>query len=315
MTFSAHPTNPVLEDPMRAPAWKGVFPAALTHFHEDLSIDMAATTGHIEAMIDAGIHGLVLLGTCGENNSLEPEEKVAVLEAGVRTARGRIPVITGVSELTTARAVKFAKKAQDAGVNGLMVLPAMAYKADPREVAYHFATIARAVHLPIMVYNNPVSYKVDIDVETLHRLADIPNIVCVKESSDNPRRITDIFNALGDRFQVFAGVDDLALESLMLGATGWISGLVSAFPRENRLMWDLAMAGKWEEARDVYRWYTPALHLDTEVKLVQYIKLAAQECGYGSERVRPPRLTLEGAERERVLGIVRKAKATRPLGH
>jgi 1-pyrroline-4-hydroxy-2-carboxylate deaminase len=299
---------------MSAPVWKGVFPAALTHFHEDLSIDMAATTGHIEAMLEAGIHGLVLLGTCGENNSLEPEEKLAVLEAGVRAAKGRVPVLTGVSELTTARAVRFAKQAEDRGVAGLMVLPAMAYKADPREVVHHFSAVARAVQLPIMVYNNPVSYKVDIDVETLRRLADIPNITYVKESSDNPRRITDIFNALGDRFRIFAGVDDLALESLMLGATGWISGLVSAFPRENRLLWDLAMAGKWEEARAVYRWYTPALHLDTEVKLVQYIKLAAQECGYGSERVRPPRLALEGAERERVLDIVRKAKATRPQG-
>ena len=292
--------------------WKGVYPAALTHFNEDLSINMDMTIRHIEAMIQADIHGLVMLGTCGENNSLEPEEKYAVLEAAVKAVKGRVPVLTGVSELTTARAIRFAQKAESIGVDGLMVLPAMAYKADAREVIHHFQSVARSVKLPIMIYNNPVSYNVDIGVETLKVLAEEQNIVCVKESSDNPRRITDIYNALGKRFIVFAGVDDLALESLMLGATGWISGLVSAFPRENRLLWDLAMAGRWQEAVEVYRWYTPCLHLDTHVKLVQYIKLAAQECGHGSETVRPPRLKLEGKEREDILALVRKAIATRP---
>jgi 4-hydroxy-tetrahydrodipicolinate synthase len=193
-----------------------------------------------------------------------------------------------------------------------MVLPAMAYKADAREIVHHFRAVARAVKIPIMVYNNPVSYHVDVTVDCLKILAEESNIVCVKEASDNPRRITDIFNALGSRFQVFAGVDDLALESLALGATGWISGLVNAFPRENRLLWDLAASGKYAEVLQVYRWYTPCLHLDTEVKLVQYIKLAAQECGFGSENVRPPRLKLEGPERERILGMVRQAMATRP---
>jgi len=253
-----------------------------------------------------------MLGTCGENNSLEPEEKIAILEATVKHVKKRLPVITGVSELTTTRAVKFAQKAEATGVDGLMVLPAMAYKADPREVIQHFRSVARAVKIPIMIYNNPVSYNVDIGVESLKVLAEEANIVCVKESCDNPRRITDIYNALGKRFIIFAGVDDLALESLMLGAVGWISGLVSAFPRENRLIWDLATSGRWQEAVEVYRWYTPCLHLDTHVKLVQYIKLAAQECGYGSETVRPPRLKLEGKEREDILALVRKAIATRP---
>lgn len=292
--------------------WKGVFPAALTHFKDDSSIDMDMTKGHMEALIAAGIHGLILLGTCGENNSLEPEEKYAVLEAGVKVTRKRLPVLTGVSELTTARAVRFVKKAADLGVDGFMVLPAMAYKADRRETVHHFRAIAQATDLPIMVYNNPVSYKVDVDVEALRMLAEVPNIVCVKESSNDPRRITDIFNALGDRYLIFCGVDDLALESILLGATGWISGLVNAFPRENRLVWDLAASGRWQEALKIYRWYTPSLHLDTEVKLVQYIKLAAQECGYGSENVREPRLKLEGPERERILGIIRQAIATRP---
>ena len=292
--------------------WKGVFPAALTHFNGDFSIHMDMTLKHVQVMMDAGIHGLVMLGTCGENNSLEPGEKIDVLNATVKHVNKRLPVLTGVSELTTVRAVKFAQQAEAAGVDGLMVLPAMAYKADSREVIAHFRAVARAVKIPVMIYNNPVSYNVNIGIPELKILAEEANIVCVKESSDDPRRITDIYNALGNRYVIFSGVDDLALESIMLGATGWISGLVSAFPRENRLIWDLAMAGKWKEAVEVYRWYTPCLHLDTHVKLVQYIKLAAQECGYGSENVRPPRLKLEGKEREDILALVRKSIATRP---
>jgi dihydrodipicolinate synthase/N-acetylneuraminate lyase len=303
---------PTKENLMSKAAWQGVYPAALTHFREDLSIDMEATLRHLEVLIEAGVHGLVLLGTCGENNSLEPSEKLAILEAAVKHVHGRVPVLTGVSELTTARAAKFAQQAEAIGVDGLMVLPAMAYKADQREIVHHFQIVARSTKLPIMLYNNPVSYNVDVTVDSLKILAREANIVCIKEASDNPRRITDILNALGDRFPVFCGVDDLALESFHLGAIGWVSGLVAAFPRENRLIWDLLTGGQYKEALEVYRWYTPCLHLDTHIKLVQYIKLAAQECGYGSERVRPPRLPLEGEERERILALVRKAMATRP---
>ena len=292
--------------------WSGVFPAALTHFNEDFSINMDMTVKHLDVLIHSGIHGLVMLGTCGENNSLEPDEKYSILQAAVKAVNGKMPVISGVSELTTARAVKFAQKAESLGVDGLMVLPAMAYKADSREVIHHIRAVARAVKIPIMIYNNPVSYNVDVGIESLKILAEEANILYVKESCDNPRRITDIFNALGNRYTIFAGVDDLALESLMLGATGWISGLVAAFPKENRIIWDLAMAGKWKEAVEIYRWYTPCLHLDTHVKLVQYIKLAAQECGFGFETVRPPRLKLEGKEREEILALVRKSIATRP---
>jgi 4-hydroxy-tetrahydrodipicolinate synthase len=292
--------------------WKGVFPAATTHFHDDGSLDLESNAAHLNAMIDAGIHGLVMLGTVGENCSLERDEKIEVLRMAVSTVAGRIPVLTGVAEYTTKMACDFAKAAATAGVDGLMVLPGMVYKSDPRETAEHFRTVASATDLPIMVYNNPISYGVDITPEQMQQLADVDNIVCIKESSDDPRRITDLFNVLGDRFDIFVGVDDLALEGVMLGAIGWISGLVNAFPAENRLIWDLATAGKYEQAREIYRWYMPLLHLDTHVKLVQYIKLAQAECGYGSELTRPPKLPLVGAEREEVLGIIRKGIETRP---
>ncbi len=193
-----------------------------------------------------------------------------------------------------------------------MVLPAMVYKSDPRETVAHYRAVARASDLPIMCYNNPVSYGVDITPAMFAELADEPKFVAVKESSENVRRITDLRNLLGERYLLFCGVDDLVLESVLLGADGWVSGLVNAFPAENRLLWELATAWKWEEARRVYRWYTPLLHLDTHPKLLQYIKLATAETGLGSEMTRPPRLPLVGREREEVLGIIRKAIATRP---
>jgi 4-hydroxy-tetrahydrodipicolinate synthase len=263
-------------------------------------------------MIDAGIHGLIMLGTVGENCSLEYPEKLEVLRATMEHVAGRVPVLSGVAECTTARACKYAADAERIGLDGLMVLPAMVYKSDPRETIVHFRAVAKATGLPIMVYNNPVSYGVDISPEMFVELADEPQLVAIKESSENVRRITDLRNACGDRYTLLCGVDDLVLESLLLGATGWVSGLVNAFPAENRLLWDLARAGRWDEAREVYRWYTPLLHLDTHLKLVQYIKLAQQECGLGSEMVRAPRLPLEGEERERILGIIRRSIASRP---
>lgn len=292
--------------------WEGVFPAACTQFKPDQSLDIAGTLKHLDAMIAAGIHGLVMLGTVGENCSLEPEEKIEVLKQTVRHVAGRVPVLTGVAEYTTAGCCRFAAAAQSAGVDGLMVLPAMVYPADQREAVVHFQTIARSTSLPIMIYNNPVSYKVDVLPETFAELAAEKNIVAIKESSENPRRITDIQNAVGNRFTLLCGVDDLVMESFILGARGWISGLVNAFPAENRLLWDLLEAGKFEEARKVYRWYTPLLHLDTHPKLVQYIKLASAECGYGTELTRAPRLPLVGEERERILQIIRKGIAERP---
>lgn len=292
--------------------WHGVFPAATTQFKPDGALDVAATLKHVEAMIEAGIHGLIMLGTVGENCSLEHGEKIELLRATVAHVAGRIPVLTGVAEYTTALACRFANDAQRVGADGLMLLPAMVYKGDRRETVAHFRSVARAVELPIMCYNNPVSYGVDLSPEMFRELADEPRLVAIKESSENPRRITDLVNLCGDRYLLLCGVDDLVFESVLLGAQGWVSGLVNAFPRENRRLWDLLAAGRLDEARRLYRWYTPLLHLDTHPKLVQYIKLAAAECGFGSEMVRPPRLPLVGEERERILAVIREANRTRP---
>jgi len=292
--------------------WKGVLPAACTQFHPDQTLDLPTTMDHLDAMVDSGVHGMVMLGTVGENCSLTYDEKLQVLRATVERIGGKVPVLTGVAEYTTAGACQFAKDAEAAGVDGLMVLPAMVYKSDVRETLEHFKAVAAATKLPIMIYNNPVSYGVDIQPETFAKLADIDNIVAIKESSEDPRRITDLRNAVGDRFTLFCGVDDLFLESYVLGAEGWISGLVNAFPAENALIWDLCEAGDFKEAPRIYQWYTPLLHLDTMPKLVQYIKLASQECGYGSELCRAPRLNLDGEEREWALQIIRDAINTRP---
>lgn len=292
--------------------WRGVFPAATTQFHNDQSLDLPATLKHLDMMLEAGVHGMIMLGTVGENCSLEYSEKLEVLRASVEHIGGRVPVLTGVAECTTALACRFAADAAKIGVDGLMVLPAMVYKSDSRETMTHFRTVAGATDLPIMVYNNPVSYYVDLTPEMFAELADAPTLVAIKESSENVRRITDLRNVVGDRYTLFCGVDDLVLESLLLGAEGWVSGLVNAFPNENRLLWDLAMAGKWEEAVEIYRWYTPLLHLDTHIKLVQYIKLAEAECGLGSETTRAPRLPIVGAERAQVLEVIRTAIASRP---
>jgi 4-hydroxy-tetrahydrodipicolinate synthase len=293
-------------------SWHGVFPAVCTQFREDESINIDATLQHIDAMLTAGIHGLVMMGSVGENTTLEPSEKQDLLKATVQHIRGRVPVLTGVAEYTTSQACRWAETAAKLGVDGLMVLPPMVYKSDPRETIAHFRTVAKATDRPIMVYNNPPAYKVDITPEMFVEMADEPKFACIKESSDNPRRITDIINLTGNRYTLFAGVDDLFLECVLLGAVGWVSGLVNAFPAENRLIWDLVQEGKWTEAREVYRWYTPLLHLDTHVKLVQYIKLASAECGFGTERCRAPRLPLVGEEREQVLKIIHTALKTRP---
>jgi dihydrodipicolinate synthase/N-acetylneuraminate lyase len=292
--------------------WRGVFPAVTTQFRNDQSLDAAGTAVQVESLLRAGVHGIIVLGTVGENCSLEYPEKLEVLRSAVRQVAGRVPVLSGVAECSTALACRFAADARAAGADGLMVLPAMVYKSDARETVAHFRAVARAGDLPVLCYNNPVSYGVDITPETFAAMADEPRFVAIKESSENVRRITDLKNLCGDRYLLFCGVDDLVLESVLLGAVGWVSGLVNAFPEENRLLWDLATAGRWDEALRVYRWYTPLLHLDTHPKLVQYIKLAAAETGRGSEMVRPPRLPLAGREREEILALVRRAIRTRP---
>jgi 4-hydroxy-tetrahydrodipicolinate synthase len=292
--------------------WHGVYPAVTTEFELDGALDLAATEKHVEALIAAGVHGLIMLGTVGENSVQTPEEKRAVLETTVRVAAGRVPVLSGVAENSTAAACRFAADCEKMGLDGLMVLPAMVYKSDSRETMTHFRAVAAASGLPIMVYNNPVSYGVDVTPEMFAELADVKTIVALKESSDDPRRITDIVNACGDRFVIFCGVDDLVLEAVALGAVGWVSGFTDAFPEESVHLWNLLKDGRYAEALPLYRWFTPILHLDCHVKLVQYIKLAQAMNGLGSETVRPPRLPLEGEERRKITALIQAAIDSRP---
>jgi 4-hydroxy-tetrahydrodipicolinate synthase len=292
--------------------WAGVFPAATTQFDQALNVDLAATQAVQAALIRDGVHGIVVLGTVGENNSLSADEKRAVLKAAIETSAGKVPIITGVSEFTTPNAVAYARDAERLGADGLMVLPAMVYVPTAAELEHHFRTVAQATSLPIMLYNNPPAYRVNIDLSTLERLAEQPNIVAVKESAPDSRRFTDIFNAFGERFVLFAGLDDVAFEGICLGARGWVSGLTNAFPKESLALYESLKAGDLERARKIYQWFMPLLHLDAEHDLVQTIKLAEQIMGRGSERVRSPRVVLSGDRRTEVTAMVNKAAATRP---
>lgn len=294
------------------PLWHGVYPAATTQFTEDLAVDLAASQQVQVALVNDGVDGLILLGTCGENNSLEPDEKRALLRAAVEAVDGRVPLVAGVSELTTPRAAAFARDAEAIGVDALMVLPAMVYVPTPDELFTHFVTVAEATTLPIMLYNNPPAYRVSVDLETLERLSGVANIEAVKESAPDPRRFTDLVNRFGERYTLMAGLDDIALEGLILGATGWVSGLTSAFPRESVALFAAVERGDLATARAIYRWFMPLLHLDAEHDLVQSIKLAEQIMGRGSERVRMPRMPLHGARRAKVTAMVEEAARTRP---
>lgn len=290
----------------------GVYPAATTQFNDDSSLNIEATQRTFDHLINDGVHGLIIMGTCGENNSLHKDEKLQILAAAKEVVAGRVPVYSGVSEFTTKSAVEFAQNAENIGIDGLMVLPAMSYKASKREVVTHYKSVANSTTLPIMIYNNPISYGIDVTPDMLEELAKVKNITAIKESTEDTRRITDLYNQFDDRFTIFCGVDDIALESLMLGTKGWISGLTSAFPAESVAIWDLAQQGKYAEAMEIYRWFMPLLHLDTIPTLVQCIKLCEQICGRGSEMVRAPRLKLEGAERQHVIDVTETALKTRP---
>jgi len=283
----------------------------MTEFKEDGALDLEATQRHIQSCMDAGVAGFVMLGTLGENLSLYGDEKEAVLVAAVEAA-GDLPVLSGVAENTTDMAIDHVRRAERAGCAGLMVLPCMVYPQDQREAMAHFRGVAGATDLPIMIYNNRVAYKVDLSPESFVQLADVENIIAVKESSHDSRRITDMANACGDRYQMFCGVDDLVLENVLFGAQGWVAGLVNSFPKESVRLFDLAREGRVDEALEIYRWFMPLLHLDVDVKLVQMIKLANQITGEGTEWVRRPRLTLEGRERAMVTEMVEVALANRP---
>lgn len=298
---------------MKTPYWQGVFPAITTQLHKDGSLDLDATAAHADALIQSGIKGLVFLGSLGENQTLTADEKRTVIREMVKTVFGRVPVLSGVAESSVSEAVRYVRDLETLGADGYMLMPPMIYKSpDPRESVYHFRTVAKSSGLPVMIYNNPISYGHDITPELFAELASEKNFVALKESSGNPRRITDLHRVVGDRYALFTGVDDLALESAILGIDGWVAGTGIAFPKENQYFWDLTRAGEWEKAREIYRWFTPLLHLDVHPKFVQYIKLAVQETGLGKEWVRAPRLTLTGAERKSVLKIIHDGIASRP---
>ncbi len=292
--------------------WSGVIPAATTQFAADLSVDIPATQQVQHALIRDGVHGLIVIGTVGENNSLDADEKLGVVAAAAEVANGKVPVIAGVSELTTDRAIEFARNAERAGATGLMVLPAMVYVPCEAELLAHFRAVAQSTALPVMLYNNPPAYRVSVTMATLAGLVDVPNVVAIKESAPDPRRFTDLYNAFGDRYALFAGLDDVALEGLLLGARGWVSGLTNAFPQESLALWNALKRGDLTHALTIYRWFMPLLHLDADHDLVQSIKLAEAIMGRGSERVRMPRLPLAGARRAQVTQMVETAAATRP---
>jgi dihydrodipicolinate synthase/N-acetylneuraminate lyase len=292
--------------------WSGVFTAATTKMKSDFSIDALAIEKHLAWQIESGVHGIAVLGSLGENGTLTPNEKLEVINVAVSVAEGRLPVLSGVAETSTQGACKFVEEAAKHGVTGFMLLPAMQYVSDRRETLQHFRSVASATDLPIMLYNNPVSYQVDVTPAMFAELADEPKFVAIKESSADPRRINDIRNLVGDRYQIFTGVDDLALESLVLGAVGWVAGLVCAFPRESVALYGLIKQGRIAEALELYRWFLPLLHLDVSIKFIQNIKLAEALVGRGTEYVRPPRLPLGGQERTRVEAIIRTAINNRP---
>jgi 4-hydroxy-tetrahydrodipicolinate synthase len=298
---------------MKKPFWSGVFPAITTQMSKDGVIDLNATARHAEALIASGIRGLIFLGSLGENQSLTADEKRRIVEAMVSAVNGRVPVLSGVAESSVAEACRYVRDGEKLGLDGFMLMPPMIYKSpDARESLYHFRAVAKATGLPIMIYNNPISYGHDLTPELFAELATQKNFVALKESSGNTRRLTDLHNTVGDRYAIFTGVDDLALESAILGIDGWVAGSGIAFPGENQHFWELTRAGKWDEAREIYRWFTPLLHLDTHPKFVQYIKLAVQECGLGAEWTRPPRLPLGGGERKQVLKIIHDGIKNRP---
>ena len=292
--------------------WTGVFPAVTTKFNADESLDLAATTRHIRWQIECGADGIIVCGSLGEASTLTAEEKITILKAAKEVA-GDKPVLLTVAEDSTRAACALAQAAHAAGADGIMLLPAMRYVSDERETLNHYQRVADASPLPIMIYNNPVAYGVNITPAMYAQMADEPKYVASKESSGDIRTLTNIINAVGDRFAIFSGVDDLALESLMMGADGWVAGLVVAFPKETVAIYRLARAGRWDEARRIYRWFAPLLHLDVSMKLVQNLKLAETMVGMGTEHVRAPRMPLTGTERERVQAVIEAGLASRPV--
>jgi 4-hydroxy-tetrahydrodipicolinate synthase len=292
--------------------WKGVFPALLTPFDANDQVDLAMYEKNLDAQVEAGIHGIIIGGSLGEASTLSLDEKELLVRFSVKKLAGKLPVIMNIAEGSTKDAIQQAKLAKEWGADGIMLLPPMRYKADDREVVEYFKAVAANTDLPIMIYNNPVDYKIDVTLDMFEELSAIPHINAIKESTRDVTNITRLKNRFGDRFAVLCGVDPLTVEELALGADGLVAGLVDAFPKETVVMYNLVKEGKLEEAIKIYRWFMPLLELDIHPKLVQYIKLAAAQTGIGSEHVRAPRLPLVGEERERILKVINDGIASRP---
>lgn len=292
--------------------WKGVFPAVTTKFTDKDTLDLDLFTVNIKAQLAAGVNGIILGGTLGEASVLTNAEKEILVKETIKIVDGKVPVVINIAEGSTSVAIQCAKDAENWGAKGLMLLPPMRYKSDHRETVQYFKDIAASTSLPIMIYNNPVDYKVDVTIDMFAELAKVPSIQAVKESTRDVTNVTRMRNAFGDRFRILCGVDTLALEELLLGADGWVAGLVCAFPAETVAIFKLAKAGKIAEATEIYRWFMPLLELDIHAKLVQYIKFAESKTGIGSETVRRPRLILEGEERKRIESIIDTGVKNRP---
>lgn len=292
--------------------WSGVMPAVTTKFTDQDELDLDMFEVNINAQIEAGVHGIILGGTLGEASTLLDAEKRTLVREAVRIVNGKIPVIINVAEQTTKAAIESARKGKEDGATGLMMLPPMRYQADDRETVTYFKAVANSTDLPIMVYNNPVDYGIEVTLDMFEELIECSNIQAVKESTRDLSNLTRLKNRFGDRIKILSGVDTLALESLFMGADGWVAGLVCAFPKETVAIYELAKAGRSEEALAIYRWFLPLLELDINTKLVQNIKLAEVATGIGTENVRAPRLPLIGDERANVLKIINDGLATRP---
>ena len=292
--------------------WKGVFPALTTKFTSDDKLDFSLFEKNLNAQLEAGVDGIILGGSLGEASVLSNDEKFDLVKFAVEKVAGKVPVVMNIAEGSTREAVKLATEAKRHGATGLMLLPPMRYKSDHRETVQYFKDVANSTDLPIMIYNNPVDYKIEVTLDMFAELTEKKNIQAVKESTRDVSNVTRMINRFGNRFKILCGVDTLAMEEFMLGADGWVAGLVCAFPKETVTIYKLTKAGKFDEALKIYRWFLPLLELDLHPKLVQYIKLAEQETGIGSETVRAPRLTLAGEERERILKLIREGIKTRP---
>ena len=293
--------------------WKGVYPALTTKFTTDDKLDFNLFEKNLNAQLDAGVDGVILGGSLGEASTLENSEKLELLKFAVKKVAGKVPVLMTIAEGSTRHAVTLAKEAEGSGAEGLMVLPPMRYKSDHRETVTFYKTVADASRLPILVYNNPVDYKIEVTLDMFAELVEKPTIQAVKESTRDVSNVTRMINRFGNRFKILCGVDTLAMEELVLGADGWIAGLVCAFPKETVAVYKLTKAGKIDEALKIYRWFLPLLELDINSKFVQYIKLAEQLTGIGTENVRAPRLILEGEERAKIVQIIENGLKTRPI--